>query len=121
MKSNKALRSGFLLAALGMIYGDIGCSPLYVVKYIVKESGGAPAVSEALVLGSLSLILWSLLLLATVKGVLLLLRADNRGEGGHFALYALVRQRGRCGADGGLCPDAGAVSDRGGGGERLPG
>ena len=95
MKSNKALRSGFLLAALGMIYGDIGCSPLYVVKYIVKESGGAPAVSEALVLGSLSLILWSLLLLATVKGVLLLLRADNRGEGGHFALYALVRQRGR--------------------------
>ena len=95
MKSNKALRSGFLLAALGMIYGDIGCSPLYVVKYIVKESGGAPAVSEALVLGSLSLILWSLLLLATVKSVLLLLRADNRGEGGHFALYALVRQRGR--------------------------
>ena len=94
MKSNKTVRSGFLLAALGMIYGDIGTSPLYVLKYIVNESGGGQAVSEALVLGALSLILWSLLLLATCKGVLLLLRVDNRGEGGHFALYALVRERG---------------------------
>ncbi|MBQ3276222.1 MAG: KUP/HAK/KT family potassium transporter [Oscillospiraceae bacterium] len=95
MKPNKKIRSGFLLAALGMVYGDIATSPLYVMKFIVMESGGAPAVSEALVLGSLSLILWSLLLLATVKGVALLLRADNRGEGGLFALYALVRDRGR--------------------------
>lgn len=94
MKQKKTVRSGFLLAALGMIYGDIGTSPLYVLKYIVAESGGS-AVSEALVLGSLSLILWTLLLLATVKGVLLLLRADNQGEGGHFALFALVRNRGR--------------------------
>ena len=94
MKTKKAVRSGFLLAALGMIYGDIGTSPLYVMKYIVKGSGSAQAVSEALVLGSLSLVLWSLLLLATVKGGLLLLRADNQGEGGHFALYALVRERG---------------------------
>ena len=93
MNSNQTVRSGFLLAALGMIYGDIGTSPLYVLKYIVNESGGGKAVSEALVLGALSLILWSLLLLATCKGVLLLLRADNRGEGGHFALYALVRDR----------------------------
>ncbi len=95
MKSKKAVGSGFLLAALGMVYGDIATSPLYVLKYIVAESGGAPAVSEALVLGSLSLILWALLLVATVKGVLLLLRADNQGEGGLFALYALVRGRGK--------------------------
>ncbi|MCR5137065.1 MAG: KUP/HAK/KT family potassium transporter [Oscillospiraceae bacterium] len=94
MKSDKKFRSGFLLAALGMIYGDIATSPLYVLKYVVSESGGPEALSEALVLGSLSLILWSLLLLVTVKGVLLLLRADNRGEGGHFALYALVREHG---------------------------
>ena len=94
MKSDSSVRSGFLLAALGMIYGDIATSPLYVLKYIARESG-AEAVSEAMVLGSLSLILWSLLLLATVKGVLLLLRADNQGEGGHFALYALIRDRGR--------------------------
>ena len=94
MNTNKTVRSGFVLASLGMIYGDIATSPLYVMKYIVRESGGMPAVSEALVLGSLSLILWSLLLLATVKGVLVLLRADNQGEGGHLALYALVRERG---------------------------
>ena len=95
MKPNKTVHSAFLLAALGMIYGDIATSPLYVLKYIVMGSGGAKAVSEALVLGSLSLILWSLLLLTTVKGVLLLLRADNQGEGGHFALFALVRDRGK--------------------------
>ena len=93
MKQKKRVRSGFLLAALGMIYGDIGTSPLYVLKYIVAESGES-AVGEALILGALSLILWTLLLLATVKGVLLLLRADNQGEGGHFALFALVRDRG---------------------------
>ena len=95
MKVSKTVRSGFLLAALGMIYGDIATSPLYVLKYIVKESGGAQRVSEALVLGSLSLVLWSLLIVATLKGVLILLRADNKGEGGHFALFALVRERGR--------------------------
>ena len=95
MKTHKNIHSGFLLAALGMIYGDIGTSPLYVLKYIVNESGSSQAVGEELVLGSLSLILWSLALLATVYGVLLLLRADNLGEGGHFALYALVRERGR--------------------------
>ena len=95
MKTDNRIRSGFLLAALGMIYGDIATSPLYVLRYIVLESGGAEALSDSLVLGALSLILWSLLLLAGVKGVLLLLRADNRGEGGHFALYALVRDRGR--------------------------
>ncbi len=93
MKSNKTIRSGFLLAALGMIYGDIATSPLYVLRFIVRESGGA--VSEGLALGAVSLILWALLLLATAKGVLLLLRADNQGEGGHFALFALVRHRGR--------------------------
>ena len=94
MKSNKKTRSGFLLAALGMIYGDIAISPLYVLKFIVQGSGGKAALSEALVLGSLSLILWLMLILATVKGVLLLLRADNQGEGGLFALYTLVRDRG---------------------------
>ena len=94
MKQKKSVLSGFLLAALGMIYGDIGTSPLYVLKYIIAESG-ENAVSEALILGALSLILWTLFLLATGKGVLLLLRADNQGEGGHFALFALVRDRGR--------------------------
>ena len=95
MKANRTVQSGFLLAALGLVYGDIATSPLYVLKYIIGESGGVNAVSEDLILGSLSLILWSLLLLATGKGVFLLLRADNQGEGGLFALYALVRENGR--------------------------
>ena len=94
MKTNSTVRSGFLLAALGMIYGDIATSPLYVFKFIVQGSGGTKVLSEELVLGALSLVLWSLLLVATVKGVLLLLRADNQGEGGLFALYALVRHCG---------------------------
>ncbi len=95
MKSSKQIRSGFLLAALGMIYGDIATSPLYVLKSIVRGSGGPAALGEAQVIGALSLILWLLLILATGKGVLLLLRADNQGEGGLFALYALVRKGGR--------------------------
>lgn len=95
MKKGSTVRSGFLLTVLGLVYCDITTSTLYVLKYIIAESGGTQAVSEAMILGSLSLILWSLLLLATFKGVLLLLRADNQGEGGHFSLYALVRKRGR--------------------------
>ena len=87
--------TGILLAALGMIYGDIGTSPLYVMRFIVRGSGGAGTVTENTVIGSISLILWSVILLAAGKGVLLLLRTDNRGEGGHFALYALVRGQGR--------------------------
>ena len=94
MKSGQRTRSGFVLAALGLIYGDLATSPLYVMKFIVADSGGVEKLSEALVLGSLSLILWALLFLVTVKGVLLLLRADNQGEGGLFALYALVRGHG---------------------------
>ncbi len=54
MKKNSTVRSGFLLAALGMIYGDIATSPLYVFKFIVQGSGGTKALSEALVLGALS-------------------------------------------------------------------
>jgi len=77
--------------ALGIIYGDIGTSPLYVLKAV---AGGDP-ISPEVVLGSLSCIFWTLTLLTTVKYVLLTLRADNRGEGGIFALYALVRKNAR--------------------------
>jgi KUP system potassium uptake protein len=77
--------------ALGIIYGDIGTSPLYVLKAVA----GNEAISEELVLGALSCIIWTLTLLTTFKYVLLTLRADNRGEGGIFALYALVRKNAR--------------------------
>ncbi|MCF3109503.1 KUP/HAK/KT family potassium transporter [Niabella sp. CC-SYL272] len=78
-----------LLVALGIIYGDIGTSPLYVFNAII----GNREVSELLVIGSLSCIIWTLTLQTTIKYVVLILRADNRGEGGTFALFALVRRR----------------------------
>ncbi|MBC7651641.1 MAG: KUP/HAK/KT family potassium transporter [Deinococcales bacterium] len=78
-----------MIIALGIIYGDIGTSPLYVLNSIIN---GRP-VTEQLILGSLSCIIWTLTLQTTVKYVILTLKADNRGEGGIFSLYALVRRR----------------------------
>ena len=78
-----------LLIALGIIYGDIGTSPLYVFNAIINQR----EVSELLIVGSLSCIIWTLTLQTTLKYVIMVLRADNRGEGGTFALYALVRRR----------------------------
>jgi KUP system potassium uptake protein len=77
-----------LLVALGIIYGDIGTSPLYVLKAIV----GDQAINETIVLGGLSCVLWTLTLQTTIKYVILTLRADNKGEGGIFALYALLKR-----------------------------
>jgi KUP system potassium uptake protein len=85
---NKVTAAG-LLVALGIIYGDIGTSPLYVFNSIIKGR----VVDEALILGTLSLIIWTITLLTTIKYVILVLRADNRGEGGIFSLFALVRRR----------------------------
>lgn len=78
-----------LLIALGIIYGDIGTSPLYVFNSIIKDR----VITEELIKGTLSLIIWTLTLQTTIKYVILVLRADNRGEGGIFALFALVRRR----------------------------
>lgn len=80
-----------LLVTLGIIYGDIGTSPLYVMKSIV----GDRIITEQLILGGLSCVFWTLTLQTTIKYVVLTLRADNNGEGGVFSLYALVRKRGK--------------------------
>lgn len=80
-----------MLITLGIIYGDIGTSPLYVFKAIIGEQ----RITEQLVLGSISCVVWTLTLLVTVKYMVLTLRADNRGEGGVFSLYALVRRFGK--------------------------
>jgi KUP system potassium uptake protein len=80
-----------LIIALGIIYGDIGTSPLYVFNAIINGK----TISEELILGGLSCIIWTLTLQTTVKYVILTLRADNRGEGGIFSLYALVRRQKR--------------------------
>ena len=85
---NKVTSAG-LLVALGIIYGDIGTSPLYVFDEIIHGK----IVTELLVLGSLSCIIWTLTLQTTIKYVILTLQADNRGEGGIFSLYTLVRRR----------------------------
>jgi KUP system potassium uptake protein len=78
--------------ALGVVYGDIGTSPLYAIKECFKPLYGL-TVTSANVYGVLSLIIWSLILIVTIKYVGFILRADNRGEGGVFALLALVLQR----------------------------
>ena len=86
--TNKVTTAG-LIIALGIIYGDIGTSPLYVLNAITKDK----MISEKLILGALSCIIWTLTLQTTIKYVILTLRADNRGEGGIFSLFALVRRQ----------------------------
>jgi KUP system potassium uptake protein len=86
-KTNKASALG-LLVALGIIYGDIGTSPLYTMKAIVGEN----IISKELILGAISCIIWTLTLQTTIKYVILTLQADNKGEGGIFSLYALIRR-----------------------------
>jgi len=88
VSTNKVSGAG-LLVALGIIFGDIGTSPLYVFNAIIDNR----IITEELILGTLSCIIWTLTLQTTFKYVLMVLRADNRGEGGTFALYALVRRR----------------------------
>lgn len=88
LDNNKVTAAG-LLIAMGIIYGDIGTSPLYVFNAISHGRG----ISLELIYGSLSCIIWTLTLQTTVKYVWLVLRADNNGAGGTFALYALVRRR----------------------------
>jgi len=81
------------LGALGVVYGDIGTSPLYALKEAAKAAAhGGPLIPEA-ILGVVSLILWALILIISVKYALLILRADNRGEGGIVALLALLHAR----------------------------
>lgn len=82
-----------ILVAMGVVYGDIGTSPLYVMKAIVGDNGGLARVSESFILGSVSLIFWTLTILTTIKYVVIALNADNHGEGGIFSLYTLVRKK----------------------------
>ncbi len=89
MFSTKKATFAGLLIALGIIYGDIGTSPLYVLNAVTTGK----VISEDLVTGVLSLIIWTLTLQTTIKYVILTLQADNRGEGGIFSLFALVRRR----------------------------
>ena len=80
------------LGSVGVVYGDIGTSPLYAFREAVNAAAGPGGVTRQIVLGVLSLILWALIVVVTVKYVLILLRADNNGEGGTLSLTALARR-----------------------------
>ena len=79
-----------LLVTLGIVFGDIGTSPLYVMKAIVS---GGDILTENFIYGGLSCVFWTLTLQTTFKYIILTLRADNKGEGGILALFALIRKR----------------------------
>lgn len=83
-----SLSSAGVLISLGIIYGDIGTSPIYTFRFIVGEH----VITEDLIFGGLSCVFWTLTLITTIKYVYFALNADNKGEGGIFALYALVRR-----------------------------
>ena len=84
----KKISAAGLLVTLGIIYGDIGTSPLYVFSSII----GKRAITDQLVYGGISCVFWTLTLQTTFKYIILTLQADNKGEGGIFSLFALVRR-----------------------------
>jgi KUP system potassium uptake protein len=88
----KKVTTAGLLVTIGIIYGDIGTSPLYTFQTILKDGGAA---TSELVLGAISCVFWTLTLQTTFKYVILTLQADNKGEGGIFSLYALVKRFGK--------------------------
>ena len=86
--------AGMVLVTMGVVYGDIGTSPMYTLRAIMHGNGGLATMEPDVVIGALSLIIWTMTLITTVKYVLVAMKADNHNEGGIFALYSLVR---RCG------------------------
>ncbi|MFN8317345.1 MAG: KUP/HAK/KT family potassium transporter [Chitinophagales bacterium] len=87
----KKVTAASLLVALGIIYGDIGTSPLYALRAVIGER----PITPMLVYGGVSCIFWTLVFQTTIKYIWLTLKADNEGEGGIFSLYALVRRYGK--------------------------
>lgn len=91
----KKFQFGMFLVTIGIVYGDIGTSPLYVMKSILSGNGGLAQVNEQFIIGALSLVIWTVTLLTTLKYVMIAMKADNHGEGGIFSLYALVKKHGK--------------------------
>lgn len=91
-KKKKSTGFAMFLVTIGIVYGDIGTSPLYVMKSILEGNGGIGNTNTDFIVGSLSLVIWTITLLTTIKYVLIAMRADNNGEGGIFSLYSLVRK-----------------------------
>lgn len=95
MEKKKKISFAMFLVTIGIVYGDIGTSPMYVMKSILMGNGGIGQINEQFIIGALSLVIWTVTLLTTVKYVLIALRADNNGEGGIFSLYSLVKNCGK--------------------------
>ena len=93
-KPRRSSTAGLTLLALGVVYGDIGTSPLYAVKETFSPGHGIP-LNEATILGGVSAIFWALTIVVSLKYVTLILRADNHGEGGIALAAASVRERPR--------------------------
>src|SRR5690554_1359721 len=91
MSSQRTSTWAMALLALGVVYGDIGTSPLYALRECVSHGRFEPD-NPLTVLGPVSLMVWSLTIIVSLKYLLLLTRADMQGEGGTFALYGLLRQ-----------------------------
>jgi len=86
--ANAASPSALGLSALGVVFGDIGTSPLYTLKTVLGLTGGAP--DRSVTLGALSLVIWTLIVVTTIKYVSIAMRVDNDGEGGILALMSLL-------------------------------
>ncbi len=95
MDKKKKFQFSMFLVTIGIVYGDIGTSPMYVMKSILEGNGGIGETDEAFIIGALSLVIWTITLLTTVKYVLIAMKADNHGEGGIFSLYSLVKGFGK--------------------------
>ena len=91
MKTGKALPA-LTLGAIGVVFGDIGTSPLYALKEIFSGHHPIPVTPEN-ILGLLSMVFWAIMVLVSIKYVAIIMRADNRGEGGSLALLALITSR----------------------------
>jgi KUP system potassium uptake protein len=88
LTNKKKITASGLLITLGIIFGDIGTSPLYVIKAII----GNETINSELIMGALSCIFWTLIIITSFKYIILALKADNNGEGGIFSLYAIVKK-----------------------------
>ena len=95
LNRKQRFRFSLFLVTIGIVYGDIGTSPMYVMKSILEGNGGISQVDEGFIIGALSLVIWTITLLTTFKYVLIAMKADNHGEGGIFSLYSLVKNCGK--------------------------
>ena len=86
----RVVTPAMLLVTIGVVYGDIGTSPMYVLKSIIENNGGLQTVNRAFIIGSLSLIIWTVTLITTVKYVVVAMKADNNGEAVflHFTVWS---------------------------------